>query len=544
MAGPQMWPATLPPQIRSDIYRKAEVRIYDLLREQLDSGWTVFYSRPWLGLTHTGGEKDGECDFVIVHPRHGFLAIEVKGGGIAYDPATDAWVSTDRNGVRHSIKNPVEQARRAKHELLERARQQRTWPAARFVRARHGVIFPDTVSPPGNLGADRPRDLFCCRTDLPHLRTWVLARLGGGDEDEMGSGGVQAFERLLAAPFMLRVPLGHVLADDEQVIQSLTPQQFHILDSIAHLHRVAVGGGAGTGKTILAMEDALRLAESGSRTLLTCLSPDLAAELQVKMRGKPVEVMSFPALCASLGASAGLADASAPFSSDRSPELLLDAVALDPRLGFDAIVVDEGQDFRSHWWIALESLLKDAAVSVLHAFYDTNQRVYGELIGQLASFQLIPIRLTRNLRNTQMIHNEATRFYSGLPITADGPLGVNVQWLECAESDVGARVLEVVKTLCNSEAIAPQDIAVLAPEQEVLNEVGQRLRKQSVDGVMLSPIRNFKGLERKVIVVAATRDLADVVELAYVALSRARVHLSVVGEPAVLGWLRGETYQR
>lgn len=541
MAGPKMWPATLPPQVRSDIYRKAEVRIYDLLREQLDSSWTVFYSRPWLGLTPTGGEKDGECDFVIVHPRYGFLAMEVKGGGIGYDPATDAWVSTDRNGIRHSIKNPVEQARRAKHELLERARQQRMWPAAHFVRARHGVIFPDAVSPPGNLGADRPRDLFCCRPDLPHLRTWVLSRLDGGDEDDMGAAGVQAFERLLAAPFMLRVPLSHVLADDEQEIQSLTPQQFHILDSIAHLHRVAVGGGAGTGKTILAMEDALRLAESGARTLLTCLSPDLAAELQGRLRGKPVEVLSFPALCASLGESAGLADASAPFSSDRSPELLVDAVALNAGLAFDAIVVDEGQDFRSHWWIALESLLKDSAVSVLHAFYDTNQRVYGELSGQLASFQLIPIRLTRNLRNTQMIHNEATRFYSGLPITADGPLGVNVQWLECTEVDVGARVSEIVRTLCNSEAVAPHDIAVLAPEQEVLNEVGLRLRKQSVDGVMLSPIRNFKGLERKVVVVAATKELADVIELAYVALSRARVHLSVVGESAILGWLRGDT---
>jgi len=251
--------------------------------------------------------------------------------------------------------------------------------------------------------------------------------------------------------------------------------------------------------------------------------------------------MSFQALCARLGASAGLADASAPFSSDRSPELLLDAIALDPGLAFDAIVVDEGQDFGSHWWIALESLLRDPAVSVLHAFYDANQRVYGELMGQLASFQLVPIRLTRNLRNTQTIHNEATRFYSGLPITADGPLGVNVQWLECKDGDIGARVSELVKILCNSEAITPQDIAVLAPEEEVLNEVGHRLRRQSTDGIMLSRIRNFKGLERRVVVVAATRDLADAVELAYVALSRARVHLSVVGEPAVLGWLRGQT---
>ena len=169
MTGPKLWPTVLPARIRGDRYRRAEVRVYDQLKACLDSGWIVFYSRPWLGITPTGAERDGEADFVIVHPRHGFLTLEVKGGGINYDPVVDVWQSRDADGIRHIIKNPFEQARRAKHELLTKLREHRDWPKDRFIRARHAVVFPDAESPPGSLGADMPRELICCRTDLARI---------------------------------------------------------------------------------------------------------------------------------------------------------------------------------------------------------------------------------------------------------------------------------------------------------------------------------------------------------------------------------------
>ncbi|MBP6018964.1 MAG: NERD domain-containing protein [Burkholderiaceae bacterium] len=540
-SSPKMWPETLPASVRQDTLRRAEVRVYDLLREQLGSGWTVFYSRPWLGLTPTGGEKDGECDFVIVHPQHGFLAIEVKGGGISYDPVNDSWLSTDRHGLRHTIKNPIEQARRAKHELLRGAKQQRSWPTGyHFVRARHAVIFPDAESPPGNLGADRPREIFCCRPQLTQLVQWVEGRLSGGQHDELGQGGVLAFERLLAAPFTLRVPLGYVLADDEQYILHLTPQQFHILDSIEHLPRVAVGGGAGTGKTIVAMEDALRMADTGNRTLLTCLSEELAAELRRHLHGTTVEVLSFSRLCEQLAQQAGIAHVSTAFSSDSSPGLLFDAVMQEPSLRFDAIVVDEAQDFKPHWWVALESALKQETSSRLHVFYDTNQRVYGELAGLLSSFAMIPVRLSRNLRNTQTIHNAATHFYNGFPIIADGPDGVEVQWVECSADEIGKIVANLAQNLCK-QAINPDEIVILSENLRLLQPLQEKIRGLLDRGLTVSSVRNFKGLERKVVILAATKELADEVELAYVALSRARVLLSVVGEPVILSWLQGRT---
>jgi hypothetical protein len=540
MTGPRMWPAILPSHVRKDPYRNAEVKVYDQLEKQLDSGWTVFYSRPWLGLTATGGEKDGECDFVVVHANHGFLAIEVKGGGISYDPLTDCWMSRDRNSIRHRIKNPVEQARSAKHELLKRVTAQRDWPKNRFIRARHGVIFPDVERPPENLGADRPRHLFCCRSDMVTINDWVADRLSGGDESELGKDGVRAFEKLLALPFTLRVPLGHSMDDDDRAIEALTPEQFYILDSVAHLSRVAVGGSAGTGKTIVAMEDAMRMAEAGRLTLLTCLSEELAQHMRLKVVHPLIQILSFPALCLRSSNQKSSSANEVLFSAEESPERMVDDVAENPSLAFNAIVVDEAQDFHQNWWVALESILLDPINGQLHAFYDTNQKIYGNLVGRLATYAPVMIRLSRNLRNTKLIHSTASRFYQGLPVTAYGPDGVQVEWVECSEDEIFSLTVTTVKRLCFDDLVSPADLTVLVATEAIRIALGGPLKKYITRGVTVATVRAFKGLEKKAVVVVATREFGDDSELAYVALSRPRTYLAVLGEPAILDWLKAK----
>jgi hypothetical protein len=532
-----MWPAILPARIRTDRYRRAEVKVYDQLEKSLGPGWTVFYSRPWLGLTPTGGERDGEADFIIVHPQHGFLALEVKGGGISHNPATDAWQSTDSQGIRHTIKNPFAQARRAKHELLEKLKEGRDWPRNRFVRARHAVIFPDAENPPGNLGADMPRELICCRPGLNRLAEWVLQRLSSGPEEPLGRDGVQAFENLLAKPFTLRVPLGHVLEEDDHTIGLLTPEQFYILDAVSINNRMAAGGAAGAGKTVMAIEDALRLSEKGLRTLLTCMSVPLANMLRQRLSGRDIAVLSLDELCREACRTAALPEFS--LTEEEGPERLLDIAIAHPTFRFDAIVVDEAQDFRSYWWIALDALLVDPASGYLHAFYDSNQSLYGSLAKELAGFALLPIHLSRNLRNTRSIHTVASHFYQGLPVRADGPEGVPVRWLECDQSAIAHQLARAVLHLINHESVRPSDIAVLAPSEPLLAQVARELGSRAIQ-VTLETIARFKGLERSVVALAATSEIADQRELAYVGLSRARTHLIVAGEAPILGWLQCE----
>lgn len=531
MSGPRMWPSVLPAQVRADRYRAAEVKVYDRLKAVLGPDWTVFYSRPWLGLTATGGERDGECDFIIVHPRRGFLAVEVKGGGVSYDPALDVWTSRDRDNIRHRISNPVDQARKAKYELNKRLEVQKGWPAGRNIRMRHGVIFPDVKAPPGHLGADKPRDLFCCRDDMSRIADWVTDRLAGGDEDDLGRDAIQVIERLLAAPFTLKVPLASTIADDEAVIAALTPQQFHILDAVEALRRVAVGGAAGAGKTIVALEDAARLSAAGHRTLVTCVSEPLALDLAARLSRTDVVVQSFAQLCRTEGTGSAT-----EFSDETDPQRLMDHMQEKPESRFDAIIVDEAQDFRSHWWIALEAALCSTESGRIHAYYDTNQSVYGDLTGELAGFQLAPIRLSRNLRNTKAIHQTSSRFYAGLPVVADGPQGGDVVWI-AVEQDLEAAVRMEARRLLLHEDIRATELAVLAADAAVVARLRRTLTEFIAKGLVVETIEGFKGLECPVVLLLADSQLADQNGLAYVGLSRARSLLIVMGSAPILGWL-------
>lgn len=216
---------------------------------------------------------------------------------------------------------------------------------------------------PANLGADMPLRLFCFAEEFSGLRDWVVKRFGDRPKDEIraddiGMDGLKALQEILAKPFQLRMPLGTMLSSDDAALQVLTQQQFHILRAIEAVPRAAVSGGAGTGKTVLAMEEARRCTESGARTLYVCYNRGLAMEVRNWLRDKPtISVMTFHELCTDLSRQA---DVVAPHTiSDRQlfeevwPELLIQAFERLPEAAYDAIIVDEGQDFMPLWWTAV-----------------------------------------------------------------------------------------------------------------------------------------------------------------------------------------------
>jgi len=101
-------------------------------------------------------EKDGkvvivtpngkrEADFLIVHPKHGYLCVEVKGGGVGFEGDTGYWYSIDRHNVKHAIKNPVEQALRAKYSILTKLRESLLWGrhSPGHIVCGHAVFLPD-----------------------------------------------------------------------------------------------------------------------------------------------------------------------------------------------------------------------------------------------------------------------------------------------------------------------------------------------------------------------------------------------------------------
>lgn len=544
-----MWPRGLPEYISTEPLRAAECKVYRRLQSVLEDPFVVFYSRPWLGLTRFGEEIDGECDFLVAHPDMGILALEVKGGEIAYDPGAELWTSRDRWGITHRIKNPVNQALSSKHQILKKLQVLSVW-GSRRIRARHGVIFPDSERPSEDLGAYMPLSIFCFLDEFEEdLRGWILDRLGEPDgfsarEQPLGSDGIRALEELLAHPFKLHVPLGNVLADDDTRIQTLSHQQFHIMSAIQDIPRAAISGGAGTGKTLLAMEEAIRRAEDGKRVLLTCYNKPLAVDLRLKLEPwKGITVATFHELCLRFANEADISIPEDP-DSDRLfneiyPQALICAFKILKDCEFDAIIVDEGQDFTRLWISALYPGLSSGGV--LRIFYDSNQSVYGNITTFPDDIELLPIKLSLNMRNTRQIHTVIQNYYSGTAMRSIGPEGVNVEWIQTeSERYIYPIIDEKIRNLISEERVKPSDIAVLVASGREFAECapnnwlgGVECRKSdenSDEAVILDTVRRFKGLESRIVIVAATHGLVGDREMIYVALSRARVHLIVVGD--------------
>lgn len=539
----RMYPRELPRHVLENPKLSSEVRVYERMRNKLPGDYNCYYSRSWHEADRDGAEFDGEADFIVAHAEHGLLFLEVKGGRVSCREADGQWLSEDRDGFKFRIKNPLSQARSSKHHFLKRLNASRAL-SGRFVRARHGAILPGSARPRRALAPDAPLEIIAFGDDMETLDRWIVRRMTEGDdhrESALGLDGLRALEELLASHFELRAHIGISLADDARTIERLTAEQSWILDSLADNKEMAISGGAGSGKTVLAVEKATRSAADGRRTLLTCYNAPLAAHLRTICQGNEgLVVASFHALCRALAQKAGV---ELPFDGDQSvfdhllPEALVEAVSNNPDLGFDTVIIDEGQDFRDSWLHALRLTINDPETGGFYVFYDDNQRLFSPEKGFIDALPASSIALTRNLRNTRRIHALMAKWYQGRRSIPAGPEGEPVGTMACRNGEMAlARLNERISQMLNSGQVAPGQIAVLSGTGDALTALGERIagkptcRADDVrpDHIVLDTVRRFKGLSRPCIFLIGIEGLTDP-ELIYVATSRANVLLEIIG---------------
>ncbi len=557
-----IYPTPLPRSVQDDPLRAAERRVYEVLKEGLGSEFTVFYSVAWLAVSPWTGARDGEVDFVVAHESMGILLLEVKGGGISRDGITGHWTSVDHAGYPHPIHDPFAQVRASRHALLEKFKEH---PAIRhlWVPIGHGVILPDSARPDAPLAPDAPPEITVFAEDIGHIGECIEGmfeywRRQTGMTSCQGPNFLAAVTELLAPSFDLRQPLGTAVADEERELLRLTEHQFSVLDLLGRQRRVSITGAAGTGKTVLALEKAKRLAGEGFRVLLTCFNRPLADHLR-RSAGHVdgLTILTFHQLCEHFACEGQLplpdhrdGQAPADFFDTTMPNAMLEALKRVPQR-FDAIVVDEGQDFLEGWWYPLQFCLADPDRSVLYVFHDDNQQIYR----RATSFPsgLFEITLRENLRNTQRIHAVTSRFYRGEPVRAIGPEGRSVETVVVgSQNEIEPAVSQVLDRLIKKDYAAPEDIAVLlgwAPSSPLKKNTRIGAWPVTTDQVaepgrvLVDSVRRFKGLERPIVVLTAIDDLPPAEEnaLLYVGLSRARIHLIVVAQASTLSRLGIDT---
>lgn len=517
-----MWPRQLPQEVLADSRRSTEVKVYRALARVLDADWSVYYSRPWRGLNRSGGEVEGEADFVLAHAVHGFLFLEVKGGAISFDAERARWSSKDRLGIEHRIKDPVQQAATCKFRFRQRLRSFPNWPESELM-FREGVVLPHTEDPGINAASigGHEKYLFCHeRTFNEKFAEWIFGRFGINARDSVaeptqaGLVSVQLLGEFLTGDVRLRTsPNAAIEAELEAMDALLTGAQLRALHEIVANPRTVLEGGAGTGKTLLCAEHARREASAGSRTLLACKSPALVSLLRRSDAGGGGALTILPWSEVSNWESSRWED-------------------------FDLVIVDEAQDFTADDWSILDFYMRDLSRRLLVAV-DSNQAVYASPSDVATRLGAQLVWLNVNLRNTQAIANCLRPLYDGIEIFACGPHGQDVVARATVTLSEAIQVATRMVSDVLSGGVLAGNVALLVPNDEILPAVRASLLEAgiavsgSIDpvpgGVVVETVGRYKGLEAPVVVLIATPMLGQSRELSYVAFTRARSLLCVVG---------------
>ena len=546
----KLFPALTP----SEIANPGERTVARALIEHLPNRVEVFHGFNWLTRSRAGTIQEGECDFVLLDAQKGLLFVEVKGGSLLFDGRQ--WVRDVRGELRLLNKDPFAQAQRGMHDIVGLVKSQfgRAGDNLPFTYG-FAVAFPDCRID-GQLPPSILRELILDAASLRQVDASVrriFRSFNRAGHRALSGRSVESVRAALFPKYQLIPVMWRKIEDQEERLRRLTDAQQRILDILANQTRAAIRGVAGSGKTILALAKAQAIARAGARTLFLCYNRPLKDWLRnavSESHGDSLVIENYHGIADTLCRQAGVPlwemgdTGDKAFWTDVASEALMQACErLGPEHKFDALVVDEGQDFHELWWAGLESVFRDPDDKVCYyVFYDPNQNLYVErpyLPPELGE----PYELPENCRNTVRIAEhcaslvgQATRSRDGAPV-GDEPEVVRVRTLADAFREAGRRV----RNLCmpNLGGLRFSQIAVLAPGFSSNNwpaQFGAIPATKSFEewredkGVLIASWHRFKGLEADAIVTIETPVRNDARERVnrYVARSRAKHLLTVI----------------
>lgn len=389
-----MYPMDLTQYMPTD----SERIVYQELKQQLPDSFSVFYSVKWSSFEQ-GRFMKSEADFVIESPDYGFLCLEVKGGsGVRVDG--DTWYIEDNiYGERRLNSSPYDQAEKSMY-YFRNSFSNRYNTGYRGVFGA-GAIFPFYALEDDIRLSDRQRDCTIdstCMNDLygrikKLFKMWSGASYGRRFYPKSQH---DAFLELIRERIAISAAAGALVKYKENQLGVINRVQDNYIYFLRNVRQFFIRGGAGTGKTWIAMKMAKEEAQDGSKNVLfLCQSPHLA-RLVNDMIGDKVKVFDTHSLFAQI--IDNFSNYSAPFFKGLSSNLKTSIYR------YDAIFVDEAQDFTVEWATVVRRILSDPDNSRLGVFYDDVQVLREDSFGNGFGIASKPFLLRENIRNTANIY--------------------------------------------------------------------------------------------------------------------------------------------
>lgn len=532
----------LPATLADDHGSHAEGRIFDALRDETPKSWVAIHS---VGLAGHREKRWAEVDFVVVC-EHGVFCLEVKGGLLGC--ASGEW-TTNGKPLKES---PFAQAGGAEAALRGYLRGAHS-DLVRGVVMGWGVVAPDAqfrVRSP-----EAPPEVVYDSDDVAQPFTAYIERLAAlhaphtspKTRKTLSTAEVSQLVHAISPSFSL-VPSMRAIVDrtDGDVVR-LSEQQARVLDGLAGSPRVIVRGGAGTGKTLIASREAIRLADGGLRTLYVCFGKRLAEALRPELESHGVRVIHVHALMHEIIDGAGRLDElpkgpSSPGLFDvQMPALAMEALIDGDLAGsVDALVIDEAQDLlKGPSLDVLDALLAgELSDGTWRVFLDPHQNIFGGDEGatyERLAGRAIEYRLTQNCRNARPVAELAARI-SGIDVpetlVAEGPPPVQ-RWY--ADARTFSRELSSQATEWLTAGVRAEEILILSPRSLAKTHLpAAKLPRPVVDiskgappvegRLRFSTIQGFKGLEADVVVLTGFEgyDRDGVERLLYIGATRTK----------------------
>lgn len=503
-----------PSNIESYNYTESEKFFYNKLKYNLSDDFKVFYSIRWYKNINNKKEHS-ECDFLIFHPNHGYLTIEVK-GGVEITVENGQWKIRDyecRQNYRILKRSPFIQAQESMYYFKNYYEEQ----FASVYRGTYGfaVAFP-FYKLQEDLNIGEPKFLVIDSEDFENLEDRIINIFNywrGKRSNYLPFSYEQQkkFVSLLNKRISLSAAAGVLINIRERELEKINRIQENFIQFIKNYKRAFIIGGAGTGKSWIGIKKAINDYNQGKSVLVIVPSEILNKFFKATLNHDNISCITIEKI-------------------------------KEVNNKYDSIIVDEAQDISEKIGRDIVNLLQDKDKSELLVMYDDNQRIYDVSFRDSFGIKYPPFILTQNIRNTAAIYNWCVRKTGiGIDVSPNIIEGIEPEVAIFYEERPAVRKLEdILNTLINKECVDCTSITVLSNvkfEESILKNYDE-LGKYKFDinnitnntnHILFARDIEFKGLESDVIIYLKHNSESNKNnKIEYIAYTRARFYLYVI----------------
>jgi len=485
----------------------------------------------WYGVAL--GSTSQRPDFVILHPQHGLLVLEIREWKLdeilAIGRVSISLIGSE--GCRETG-NPLEQARQYAlgiRQVLEHDRELRVTaeslpPHKLLCPVGHGLVLSNISRKEfdrAQLGAALPALQVICKDEMTEStsagafqqRLWRMSAIESSTDSQASLSTLQ-IDRIRYHLFPdIRIRQTSLFArtatDDVGAMCVMDLHQEKLARSLGDGHRV-IHGVAGSGKTMILAYRCAQLAKrTGKPILVLCYNDSLAARLERLITDRSlvgrIIVRHFHGWCLDqLRLHRIEQPATGPGFPGRLVRAVTQAVAQQriPAAQYGAMLIDEGHDFEPEWFKLLSQMVDPVSNSLL-LLYDDAQSIYGKKRSRDFSFAKVGIQargrttiLRVNYRNSSEVLDYAYRFARDVLIPEEntteedavpfvnpqsaGRHGTAPQLTQCASlEDEASHIAQQLKDL-HARGCPWKDMVVLYPARFVGETLAQQLQTQQL----------------------------------------------------------------